>query len=74
MTSIVSDRPLNLARTSILLNVVVGYVAFYTPIFPVSSPEMVPALPSIANHFGISSPTLLDMTLSMFLLAYARVR
>ena len=49
------------------LNVVVGYVAFFTLIFPISSPEMAPALPSIANHFGILSPTLLDMTMSIFL-------
>lgn len=36
-----------------------------------SSSMMAPALPQIAVHYGISSPTILNMTLSIFLLAYA---
>lgn len=32
---------------------------------------MAPALPRIQEHFGIGSITLLNMTLTIFLLAYA---
>ena len=32
---------------------------------------MAPALPNIQEHFNITNPTTLNMTLSIFLLAYA---
>ncbi len=32
---------------------------------------MAPALPNIQTHYNITSPTTLNMTLSIFLLAYA---
>lgn len=32
---------------------------------------MAPALPQISDHFGITSVTILNMTLTIFLLAYA---
>ncbi|KAI5119904.1 hypothetical protein M0805_003708 [Coniferiporia weirii] len=48
-----------------------GVVSFYTFISPVSSSMMAPALPQIMTHFGISSVTILNLTLTIFLLAYA---
>ena len=32
---------------------------------------MAPALPQIGEHYGITSPSILNMTLTIFLLAYA---
>ena len=50
---------------SYFLNLVVrGLVYAY---LTVSSLRISPALPDIANYFGILSPVLLDMTLSIFL-------
>ncbi|KAL5508004.1 hypothetical protein ACEPAH_5622 [Sanghuangporus vaninii] len=46
-------------------------VSFYTFVSPVSSSMMAPALPRIKDHYDISSPTILNMTLTIFLLAYA---
>ncbi|KAL5527636.1 hypothetical protein ACEPAG_6437 [Sanghuangporus baumii] len=48
-----------------------GVVSFYTFVSPISSSMMAPALPRIQEHYNISSPTILNMTLSIFLLAYA---
>lgn len=48
-----------------------GVVAFYTFISPVSSSMMAPALPDIANFYNSSSETMIAMTLTIFLLAYA---
>ena len=38
---------------------------------PPSSSMMAPGLPEIKEHYHITSPTILNMTLSIFLLAYA---
>ncbi|TDL29703.1 multidrug resistance protein 4 [Rickenella mellea] len=46
-------------------------VALYTFISPVSSSMMSPLLPEIALHFDIRSSTVISLTLSIFLLAYA---
>ncbi|KAL5519934.1 hypothetical protein ACEPAG_1594 [Sanghuangporus baumii] len=48
-----------------------GIVAFYTFVSPISSSMMAPALPRIAEHYGVSGPTILNMTLTIFLLGYA---
>ncbi|KAI0952625.1 hypothetical protein AcV7_008365 [Taiwanofungus camphoratus] len=49
----------------------IGIVAFYTFVSPLSSSMMAPALPQIAEHFGIKSQTETALTLSIFLLTFA---
>ena len=51
--------------------VVVGAASFYTFVTPLSSSIMAPALPFIAEDFGITSETLLSLTLSIFLITFA---
>ncbi|KAH8103383.1 major facilitator superfamily domain-containing protein [Cristinia sonorae] len=46
-------------------------VSLYTLIPPLASSMMAPALPEIAQHFGITSPTLQALTLTIFLLTFA---
>lgn len=41
------------------------------PVSPLASSMMAPALPQIAEHFNITNPTLVAMTLSIFLLSFA---
>ncbi|KAA1466239.1 multidrug resistance protein 4 [Dentipellis sp. KUC8613] len=48
-----------------------GIVSFYTFVTPVGSAMMAPALPDIAEHYGITSETIVAMTLSIFLLSFA---
>lgn len=38
---------------------------------PLASSMMAPALPQIAEHYHITSPTIVAMTLSIFLLSFA---
>lgn len=54
-----------------LILLTVAQASYYCFISPVSSSMMAPALPDIQGHYGISNPTTLNMTLSIFLLAYA---
>ncbi|VDB97006.1 unnamed protein product [Peniophora sp. CBMAI 1063] len=51
--------------------IVVGAASFYTFVPPLSSSIMAPALPFIADDFGITSETLLSLTLSIFLFSFA---
>ena len=46
-------------------------VSFYTLIPPLASSMMAPALPDIGVHFGITNPTLIALTLSIFLITFA---
>lgn len=46
-------------------------VSFYTFVTPLGSSMMAPALPLIADHYHITNPTILAMTLSIFLLSFA---
>ncbi|KAH8092500.1 multidrug resistance protein 4 [Cristinia sonorae] len=46
-------------------------VSFYTLIPPLASSMMAPALPQIAEHFNITNPTVVALTLSIFLLTFA---
>lgn len=46
-------------------------VAFYTLIPPLASSMMAPALPEIAEHLHITDPTIVALTLSIFLLTFA---
>ncbi|ESK94908.1 mfs multidrug [Moniliophthora roreri MCA 2997] len=46
-------------------------VSFYTFVPPLASSMMAPGLPSVAARYGITSPTVLAMTLSIFLLSFA---
>ncbi|THH31632.1 hypothetical protein EUX98_g2527 [Antrodiella citrinella] len=49
----------------------VGVVSFYTLVPPLASSMMAPALPDIAAHFDITSPTMQALILSIFLLTFA---
>ncbi|OCH93097.1 multidrug resistance protein 4 [Obba rivulosa] len=49
----------------------IAIVALYTFVTPLASSMMAPALELIAEHFGINSPTITSMTLSIFLLTFA---
>ncbi|EIM90581.1 MFS general substrate transporter [Stereum hirsutum FP-91666 SS1] len=46
-------------------------VSLYTFVTPLASSMMSPALPDIAIHFNITNETILSLTLSIFLLAFA---
>lgn len=46
-------------------------VSLYTLIPPLASSMMAPALPDIGTHFGITDPTLIALTLSVFLITFA---
>ena len=46
-------------------------MSFYTFISPLASSMMAPGLPEIATSYGITNSTVLALTLSIFLLAYA---
>ncbi|THH31093.1 hypothetical protein EUX98_g3090 [Antrodiella citrinella] len=46
-------------------------ISFYTLIPPLASSMMAPALPEIAERFDITSPTVVALTLSIFLLTFA---
>ncbi|KAI0347386.1 multidrug resistance protein 4 [Trametopsis cervina] len=48
-----------------------GIVSLYTFVSPLASSMMAPALPEIAEHFNITSETIVSMTLSIFLLTFA---
>ncbi|KAF8516470.1 major facilitator superfamily domain-containing protein [Hysterangium stoloniferum] len=45
-------------------------VSAYTLLPPLASSIMAPALPEIGQHYNITSPTLLNLTLTIFLLAF----
>ncbi|KAF9004015.1 major facilitator superfamily domain-containing protein [Cyathus striatus] len=47
------------------------WVSMYTFVPPLGSSMMSPALPEVARKYGITSPTLLALTLSIFLLSFA---
>ncbi|KAI0053098.1 MFS general substrate transporter [Auriscalpium vulgare] len=49
----------------------VAAVSFYTFVTPLGSSMMAPALPYIAEHFAITSETIVALTLSIFLLSFA---
>ena len=46
-------------------------VSLYTFVTPLGSSMMAPALPSIAEHYGITNETVVAATLSVFLLTFA---
>lgn len=46
-------------------------VALYTFVAPLASSIMAPGLPDIAIKFGITNPTIIALTLSIFLLSFA---
>lgn len=46
-------------------------VSFYTLVPPLASSMMAPALPDIAEHLEITNPTLISLTLSIFLITFA---
>ncbi|KAH7916329.1 major facilitator superfamily domain-containing protein [Hygrophoropsis aurantiaca] len=46
-------------------------VSFYTFVTPLASSMMAPGLPDLAIKYGITSPTIIAMTLSVFLLSFA---
>ena len=46
-------------------------MSFYTFVSPLASSMMAPGLPEIATKYGITNPTVVALTLSIFLLAYA---
>lgn len=46
-------------------------VSFYTFVSPLASSMMAPGLPEIATKYGITNSTVVALTLSIFLLAYA---
>ncbi|CAL1710913.1 unnamed protein product [Somion occarium] len=46
-------------------------VSFYTLVPPLASSMMAPALPEIGEHFGITNPTVVSLTLSIFLITFA---
>lgn len=46
-------------------------VSFYTFVSPLASSMMAPGLPEIGIKYGITSETILAMTLSIFLLSFA---
>ncbi|RDX53972.1 multidrug resistance protein 4 [Lentinus brumalis] len=46
-------------------------VSLYTFVTPLGSSMMAPALPSIAEHYGITSETVVAATLSVFLVTFA---
>ncbi|KAF8517948.1 MFS general substrate transporter [Hysterangium stoloniferum] len=48
-----------------------GIVSLYTFVAPLASSMMAPALPNIAIHYNITDPTILALTLSVYLLAFA---
>ncbi|GJE84455.1 MFS general substrate transporter [Phanerochaete sordida] len=48
-----------------------GIVSLYTFVSPLASSMMAPGLPQIAQHFDITSETIVAMTLSIFLLTFA---
>jgi len=51
-----------------------GYIAvvsLYTFVSPLASSTMAPALSDVAHHFHIGNPTIVALTLSIYLLAYA---
>ncbi|KAF2103936.1 MFS general substrate transporter [Rhizodiscina lignyota] len=61
--------PLNWARSKKWTTV--GTVSFHTFVSPLASSIMAPGLPEIGRHFNITSPTLLALTLTIYLLAWA---
>ncbi|CAA7264391.1 unnamed protein product [Cyclocybe aegerita] len=46
-------------------------VSFYTLIPPLASSMMAPGLPDLATKYGITNPTVVALTLSIFLLSFA---
>ncbi|KAF8800960.1 MFS general substrate transporter [Phlegmacium glaucopus] len=46
-------------------------VSFYTLVSPLASSMMAPGLPEIATKYGITNPSVIALTLSIFLLAFA---
>uniref|UniRef100_A0A8H7XYP4 Major facilitator superfamily (MFS) profile domain-containing protein n=1 Tax=Psilocybe cubensis TaxID=181762 RepID=A0A8H7XYP4_PSICU len=51
--------------------VATGIVSFYTFVPPFASSMMAPGLPEISERFHIDNPTLLALTLTIFLLSFA---
>ncbi|KIM90654.1 hypothetical protein PILCRDRAFT_811100 [Piloderma croceum F 1598] len=49
----------------------IAIVSFYTFIPPLASSMMAPGLPKVAEKFDITNPTILAMTLSIFLISFA---
>ncbi|KAF9051613.1 multidrug resistance protein 4 [Panaeolus papilionaceus] len=49
----------------------VGVVSFYTFCSPLASSMMAPGIPEIAMKYGIRDPTVIALTLSIFLLSFA---
>jgi len=45
-------------------------VSFYTFIPPLASSIMAPSLPEIGRRYGIESPTIIALTLSIFLVSF----
>ncbi|KAF8558851.1 MFS general substrate transporter [Imleria badia] len=46
-------------------------VSLYTLVTPLASSMMAPGLPDLASKYGITNPTILGLTLSIFLLSFA---
>jgi len=49
----------------------IAIVSLYTFVSPLGSSMMAPGLPKIAEKYGITNPTILAMTLSIFLISFA---
>ncbi|KAH8829077.1 multidrug resistance protein 4, partial [Flagelloscypha sp. PMI_526] len=49
----------------------VSVVSFYTLVGPLSSSMMAPGLPVVAVQYGITNPTIIALTLSIFLISFA---
>jgi MFS family permease len=49
----------------------IAIVSLYTFVSPLGSSMMAPALPEIGQKYGITNPTILAMTLSIFLISFA---
>ena len=45
-------------------------VSLYTFVSPLGSAMMAPGLPEIATKYGISNPTIVGLTLSIFLVSF----
>lgn len=51
--------------------ITVAIVSLYTFVAPLGTSMIAPALPNIAEKYGITNPTVLALTLSIFLLSFA---
>ncbi|KAL4251166.1 MFS transporter superfamily protein [Abortiporus biennis] len=49
----------------------VAIVSLYTLVPPLASSMMAPALPEIGQHYHLTSPTVISLTLSIFLITFA---